>query len=245
MSENGELAPDGTGSEPLKTVGISWPDANSLKAERPPLQAAAESKRHPYRDRGNDLYETPPAAVTALIKAESALQQPCKIWDPCCGRQGNITNVLRAGGHSVIASDLCEFGVPFTAPAYFKVDFLLEYKLPDGFDKVVMNPPFMLIEQFIAHALDLSCSYVAALTRLCFYEAGTGKHRKHRIRRRILDGEIPPARIHVFRGRLPMMHRDGWAGRKTTSRMAFCWMIWDRSHVGPTTISRISWERTQ
>jgi hypothetical protein len=198
--------------------------------------------RHPYRERGNDLYETDPAAVTALIKAEPLLQQPCKIWEPCCGRQGNIVHVLRAAGHSVVASDLCDYGQPFTAPAYFKVDFLLEYRLPAGFDMVVMNPPFMLIEQFIAHVLDLGCVYVAALTRLCFYEAGTGRARKHRIRRRILD-EIPPARIHVFRGRLPMMHRDGWTGNKASSWMAFCWMIWDRSRVGPTTISRISWER--
>ena len=40
-----------------------------------------------------------------------------------------------------------------------------------------------------------------------------------------------------------MMHRDGWEGRKANSGMAFAWMVWDRDHTGPTTISRISWER--
>jgi hypothetical protein len=48
--------------------------------------------------------------------------------------------------------------------------------------------------------------------------------------------------VHVFRKRLPMMHRDGWNGRKANSGMAFAWFIWDRAYTGPTTIDRISWE---
>jgi len=51
------------------------------------------------------------------------------------------------------------------------------------------------------------------------------------------------ARVHVFRKRLPMMHRDQWAGRKANSGMAFAWMIWKRGYAGPTVIDRISWER--
>ena len=49
--------------------------------------------------------------------------------------------------------------------------------------------------------------------------------------------------IHVFRKRLPMMHRDNWQGRKANSGMAFAWFVWSRGHQGPTTIDRISWER--
>ena len=51
------------------------------------------------------------------------------------------------------------------------------------------------------------------------------------------------ARVHVFRNRLPMMHRDGWTGPRASSAMAFAWFVWDRNHSGPTTIGRISWER--
>jgi hypothetical protein len=57
----------------------------------------------------------------------------------------------------------------------------------------------------------------------------------------VLD-EHPPARIHVFRLRLPMMHRARWQGEKANSGMAFAWWVWDRSHTGPTTVDRISWE---
>ena len=39
-----------------------------------------------------------------------------------------------------------------------------------------------------------------------------------------------------------VMHRAGWEGRKGNSGMAFAWFVRDRSHTGPTTIDRISWE---
>lgn len=52
----------------------------------------------------------------------------------------------------------------------------------------------------------------------------------------------PPARVYVFRQRLPIMHRDGWKGRRAPSAMAFCWIVWDRRHQGPTVLRRISWE---
>jgi hypothetical protein len=53
------------------------------------------------------------------------------------------------------------------------------------------------------------------------------------------------ARVHVFRKRLPMMHRAGWEGRKANSGMSFAWFVWGHSHRGPTTVSRISWERPE
>jgi hypothetical protein len=52
-----------------------------------------------------------------------------------------------------------------------------------------------------------------------------------------------PARIHVFRNRLPRMHRAGWTGPRSTSRLSFAWFVWDRSYSGPTTLNRLSWER--
>ena len=109
----------------------------------------------------------------------------------------------------------------------------MERKAPDGCEGVVMNAPFKLAAEFIAHALDLS-PLVIALARLAFMESER--------RTPILEGR-GLARIHVFRRRLPMMHRHGWEGRKANSAMAFGWFVWDRSHMGPTTIDRISWER--
>jgi hypothetical protein len=70
------------------------------------------------------------------------------------------------------------------------------------------------------------------LLRLAFLE-GTG-------RSDILDsGRL--ARVHVFRNRLPMMHRDGWNGPRSTSATAFAWFVWDAKLGSATTVDRISW----
>jgi hypothetical protein len=49
------------------------------------------------------------------------------------------------------------------------------------------------------------------------------------------------ARVHVFKNRLPMMHRHNWRGPRASSAIAFAWFVFDRDHQGPTTIDRIAW----
>jgi hypothetical protein len=137
--------------------------------------------------------------------------------------------VLRDHGHAVIASDVHDYGFPLD----FTADFLARAAAPAGAEAVVTNPPFQWAEQFVARALELT-PLVVMLLRLAFLESER--------RCGILEGR-GLARVHVFRKRLPMMHRDEWQGRKANSGMAFAWMIWDRDHTGPTTINRISWER--
>jgi hypothetical protein len=193
------------------------------------LDHSCQVQRHPLNERGDDLYETPPVAVEALLRVE---QLPHRIWEPACGR-GAIVNVLRGRGHEVVAGDLVDYGIPITAPGYYRVDFLMERHAPEGTQAIVTKPPFKLVEPFVAHALDLS-PLVIMLLRLAFMESER--------RTGILEGR-GLARIHQFRKRLPMMHRRGWEGRKANSGMAFAWFVWDRSHAGPTTIDRISWER--
>jgi hypothetical protein len=78
------------------------------------------------------------------------------------------------------------------------------------------------------------------LARLLFFEAGTGRARRHQLRCQILDA-TPPARVYAFRDRLPRMRRDGWQGRKTKANpIAFAWYVWDRNYTGSTIISPIS-----
>jgi hypothetical protein len=191
------------------------------------LDHSCQVQRHTLAERGLDLYETPSVAIEALLRVEKL---PLRIWEPACGR-GAIVNVLRSAGHEVVASDIADFGLPITP--YWGRDFLLEPDAPEGTEAIVTNPPFRLAEEFVEHALELS-PLVIMLLRLAFLES---ERRCGILENRGL------ARVHVFRKRLPMMHRDGWEGRKANSGMAFCWMIWDCAHRGPTTIDRISWER--
>ena len=192
------------------------------------LDHSCQVQRHPYAERGLDCYETPACAVHALLKVEAL---PHYIWEPACGR-GAIVNVLRDAGHEVVASDIADYGVPITAPGNWGRDFLAERVAPAGTEAIATNPPFRFAEQFVEHALRL-CPKVVMLLRLAFLES---ERRCGILEKRGL------ARVHVFRKRLPMMHRAGWEGRKANSGMAFGWFCWDRSHIGPTVIDRISWE---
>jgi hypothetical protein len=162
-------------------------------------------------------------AVEALLRV---LALPSgAIWEPACGR-GAIANVLRAHGHRVVCSDLIDYGAD--PSAIHGVDFLKTTELPDGVSCIVTNPPYMLANEFTAHALKL-CPNVMMLLRLAFLESER--------RSSILDG-AGLKRVFVFRKRLPMMHRDGWQGRKASSGLAFAWFVY-RGH--PVT-QRISWE---
>jgi hypothetical protein len=113
-----------------------------------------------------------------------------------------------------------------------RIDFLLEYKLPDpAIGGIVTNAPFKLAEAFIARALDLGVPFVAVLHRLAFLESEK--------RTAILDEASGLARIHVFRNRLPMMHRRNWDGRRASSRIPFAWFVWQRGYTGKATLDRI------
>jgi hypothetical protein len=190
-------------------------------------QAAALSLR------GNDLYQTPPEAVRALLKAESL---PRTIWEPACG-PGSIARTLRAAGHVVYATDLVDYKSPDQDMSRW--DFLNERQAPIGVEAIVTNPPFKNADEFVEHSLKL-CPKVYMLLRLSFLEGGT----KSKARRAILDGGRL-AKVMPFANRLPMMHRDGYEGPKEGSKMVFAWFVWNEAHTGDATIRRLWCEKSR
>jgi hypothetical protein len=193
------------------------------------ISLAAGNTQHAIAERGNELYQSPPEAVRALLKAEKV---PHHVWEPACG-PGSIVRVLRAAGHNVLATDLVDYQSPDQDAS--GIDFLIPGIAESViFDRaaIVTNPPFKNAHEFVTRALEL-VPYVAMLLRLAFLESEK--------RRAIIDDSCL-ARVHVFRNRLPMMHREGWTGPKASSATAFAWFVWDKSHTGPTELHRISWE---
>lgn len=175
--------------------------------------------------RGHNLYETAEVALPPLLEAEWL---PHHIWEPACG-PGVIVRYLRSQGHRVTATDLIDYGLEDSAGGR---DFLQETAAPAGCDTILTNPPFHLDDAFVRHALRLVPRVIMLLPMryLC------GERRSP-----LLEGGAF-ARVHVFRNRLPMMHRDGYTGRKTTSQVNYGWFVWGRSHYGPAIINRISWK---
>lgn len=189
------------------------------------LDHSANSGRAALVDRKDDLYETPDVATRALLKVETL---PEIIWEPACG-PGAIVRVLREAGHKIYATDLVDYGCDDSES---RVDFLMEQSAPTYIGAIVTNPPYKLANEFVAHALTLAPK-VIMLLRLAFLESER--------RRSILDsGQL--ARVHLFRKRLPMMHRGGWQGNQSGSSIPFAWFVWDRAHKGPTELHRLSWE---
>jgi hypothetical protein len=178
----------------------------------------------PHAERGLDLYETPEAAVHALLRGWAFIGP---IWEPACG-PGAIVRVLRAFDYDVVATDIEDYGCP---GARGGIDFLMQAQAPAGVKNIITNPPYRLANKFVRHALEL-VPRVAMLLPLRFLESSG--------RNDILDGGTL-AHVFVFRNRLPMMHRAGWHGpRIKTGAIAFAWFVWAREHRGPTTIERIT-----
>jgi hypothetical protein len=192
------------------------------------LDHSCQVQRHPHAERGYDLYGTPAVAIEALLAVETTL--PRRIWEPAVGR-GAIAEVFTAAAYDVVGTDLVDYGIGYSGG----IDFLMERKLPEGCEAIVTNPPFKIADQFVAHALEL-CPRVVMLLRLAFLESSR--------RTPILENR-GLARVHVFRRRLPFMHRDGWAGSKASSAIGFGWYVYDRAHIGPPVLNRIDWNHNR
>lgn len=186
-----------------------------------PKAAAAEK-------RGLDFYASPYAALPPLLVAERR-RLPKVLWEPACGN-GALVLPLRNRGFKVIASDIVDRGCPDA----LKADFLAEESnaiaasLSSEPFGLITNPPFDGsaggIEEFITRAVSLS-PYVAILARLAFLESDGRHHWWDRVRLR---------RVVIISDRLPMMHREGYAGPKlSNSGQCFAWFIFERGTRTP------------
>lgn len=187
-----------------------------------------------------DFHETPAVATWALVGAE---QLPRRLWEPACGKMA-IARVLEAAEYDVASSDIVLRRCRAPRGPLARVDFLGARAPPPGFRGrgIVTNPPFALVDEFVDAALNAS-RYVAMLLPLTYLEGGVGPGRSAALRRLVLD-ERRPSRVWVFVRRLPMMHREGWTGRKAGSARAFAWFVWDRrpgGFSGETVVRRIDW----
>jgi tRNA G10 N-methylase Trm11 len=194
---------------------------------QPKARIGFHHTRHELAERGNDLYETPPAATQALLKACQPLEYMRNIWEPAVGR-GAIAHVLEQAGKSVIGQDLLDYGAGYP----IRRDFLNERIAPPGVDAIITNPPYRVAQEFAQHAIDLVPD-VFMLLRLSMLEG-------QRVRFPCFNDNTL-RHVYVFKQRLPFMHRDGWEGKKIrSSGMAFAWFWWDRTWSGHAGLTRIS-----
>jgi hypothetical protein len=208
-------------SSPTKSV--TSPQGGNSEGANPGRFRSGQAGTHALTERGLDNYPTPPIAVESLLNAEPDLLH-ARVWEPAAGA-GNIVVVLRKHRIPVIASDIEQNGFDLHDIG----DFLKQERPPNGCRTIITNPPYRLAAEFAEHALSLVPD-VFLLLRLAFLES---------VRRTRLLEHSGLRRVLVFRRRLARMHRQGWAGPKASSSMAFAWFCWRRNYAGPTILSRI------
>jgi hypothetical protein len=167
--------------------------------------------RHTDADRRADPYFSPLEATASLLHIEREFL-PGRSWVPAAG-DGVIARPLQGAGFTVISSDLLDYGWHGSRSG---VDYLKAKPLA-GVEAIVTNPPFKIAQLFLEKALsEVGC--IALLMRTNFLES---------LERMPLFCECPPSKVWISSNRLPMMHRYGWAGRRSTSNTCHSWFIWD------------------
>ncbi|MFB2562447.1 class I SAM-dependent methyltransferase [Rhizobium sp. IMFF44] len=164
------------------------------------------------------------------------------VLEPACGR-GAISRMLESAGYSVLLADLIDYE---TADQHGELqavqDFLTSKPPESGSFDIVTNPPYGdVLNAFVAHALRAfrprKMALLLNLNFLCGFDDED---------RNFVMDDCPPARVYVFKRRLPMMHRDGWDGEKASSRMNTAWFVWemqeDGSYGDSTLIRRVDWK---
>ena len=221
------------GSEPTKASlkRAITPSKSNLRAA---IGTASASKD----DRGDNFYQTPDVATRTLLAFERFTST---VWEPACG-YGAISRVFEEAGYDVRLSDLVDRGTADRNGELQTVGSFLATTAgeADGPD-IVTNPPYgELLNDFVAHALRThrprKMAMLLNLNFLCGF--------KDDARSFVMD-ENPPARVYVFKRRLPMMHREGWEGPKASSRMNTAWFVWERQPDGTygseTAMRRVDW----
>jgi hypothetical protein len=175
------------------------------------------SQRNSGFDRINgDRYCTPSWVTMAL--APHLPKRLRRIWEPACG-DGQMVKALRSLGFEVLATDI--------EPCFNwrrRLDFLSsEARDCPRVDGIITNPPFIRMEDFIEHAIELTKpvrGFVAMLARVDYDSAKTRAH---------LFGDCAQ-----FARKLTLTRRIVWFDRPGAApSFNHCWLIWDWRHKGP------------
>ena len=160
----------------------------------------------------NDFYPTPSCMVLELIE-NGFLENKFDdiILDPCCGKYA-IGNVLRTKGYkNLIEKDL-----------FYGNDFLTEDYSDKYYDKIVMNPPFKLFDDFVKKSKLIS-NRVYCIGKLNFF----GAHNRN------VDGLWEHLEwVLPFDRQIAFDIPEDKNGKVECGMMITGWFIWNRCYNG-------------
>lgn len=179
----------------------------------------AEIKRaensHIWQREEHEHYVEPEWCSRRLFE-EEFFQGP--IHDPCCGFGRIPASAAAAGkcgtGRDIVDRSNGEYGVE---------DFMTSTQPRDN---IVCNPPFDQFRHFALKALTIAKYKVAMIWLVRTLPAARWLR------------ETPLARIHLLTPRpsMPPGHTITAGEKPGGGKQDFCWLVWDRAHVGPASI---------
>lgn len=150
------------------------------------------------------------------------------IWEPCCG-DGAMSNVLSAGGHQVVSSDIADRGFGTSG-----VDFMKCREVAAGCRAIVTNPPYgdsgshaaqsrspSAMLGFLRHALMLTASVQGQLALL--------------VRLQWIAGQRASEMMYAapFAAVVVLTQRIQWFDRGEDTKRAqhhHAWVVFDHAH---------------
>ena len=190
------------------------------------LKVSKGVRSHPPEESNGDYYATPPLVTEAMLKGLKRFNIDLgrRVLEPCCG-EGHISEVLKLHGYKVFSYDKVYRGYGRTS------DFLLRSKPFNG--SIVTNPPYYddLPVRMIRKGLELipDGKYLVFLTKLSFL---SGKSRS------ILFEDHNPKLILVHSSRVGCA-LNGDFSKRIPKGMDYCWVVFKKGYVGPTTLGWI------
>jgi hypothetical protein len=164
-----------------------------------------------------DFYPTPADVTYSLVPhIMDILPVGSSVLEPACG-DGAMAEVLLACGYKVDATELRED----SGYGSGGVDFLKSNVAGNGYDAIITNPPFIVADQFIRHAVG-QARVVAMLLKSQYW---------HAAKRLKLFDDHPPARIYPLTWRPSFLEKE----RGNSPLMDVLWTVWDADHVGDPT----------
>lgn len=153
-----------------------------------------------YERKERDLYETPEWVTAALL--QSGLRPTDKVWEPACG-SGKMVAALGVLDSKIIGTDI------FTGDDFLRATETLA-------QAIITNPPYVLAQEFIEHALRLTKpdGYVAMLLRTDYDHAKTRQH--------LFGGCLQFARKLVLTKRIKWFEDS-----KGQPSFNHAWYVWD------------------
>lgn len=181
-----------------------------MSKEKEPLKA------HRWKREQTEWYVEPSWVSERLFQVEPFIHE---VWDPACGF-GRIPDAARAAHLPAVATDIVDRGYRHL---HGTEDFLWTTR---RFANIVCNPPFDKFREFAEQALKLTTGKVAMIWLVPRLNAA-----------RWLSG-TPLARIWLLTPRpsMPPGHVIASGGKVGGGTSDFCWLVFDKAHVGRPTI---------